>query len=211
MIPTDRRSALRAMAEIERTRVVTSLFPAELDAGGRFVDRGADAPAADIHRAIDAALAVIRASSLEQQAQADARQFLASLGTTAAQLVSTVQPDLFYPVEGTNSVARELPLSHGVSGTLEVEWSARAAHRPSRLHRETHRDARRRQRPPGARVLGTQPHLRGANCCGIILPQPYPAHLLDFDALRSQLARASRLRSADSHEDIRAFQQARNY
>lgn len=125
-VAVDAPPSLAAMARIEREREVTGLFPANLDQAGRLVEAGLSARPEDLRDAIDAALAMVSGSAIAADAKVDARQFLARLGKTAAELVSRVQADLFYPVEGDHNLVRDLPLSEGASGTIEVEWSARA-------------------------------------------------------------------------------------
>ena len=115
---------LAALADIERKREVSGLFPMRLDRSGTIVD-WADG-STSIANAVAQASRVIDRKALEQAAETDAKRYLAEIGKTAASLVSQVPRDLFFPEAGKRSESRKLALPGGGSGSYEVTISARA-------------------------------------------------------------------------------------
>ncbi|MBT8428007.1 MAG: hypothetical protein KJO02_08255, partial [Erythrobacter sp.] len=98
--------ALAALADIERRREVTGLFPMELDRSGAIVGWPDDN--ASIAQAVEQASREIDRKAMEQATQADVRRYLAELGKTTASLVSQVPRDLFFPAPGKRSESRKL-------------------------------------------------------------------------------------------------------
>lgn len=123
-VSVDTPKALAALADIERKREVSGLFPMELDRSGAIV--GWSDQNANIAQAVAQASREIDRKAMEQSAQADVRRYLAELGKTAASLVSQVPRDLFFPAPGKRSESRKLALPGGGTGTYEVTISASA-------------------------------------------------------------------------------------
>lgn len=123
-VSVDTPKALAALADIERKREVSGLFPMELDRSGAIV--GWSDQNANIAQAVAQAAREIDRKAMEQSAQADVRRYLAELGKTAASLVSQVPRDLFFPAPGKRSESRKLALPGGGTGTYEVTISATA-------------------------------------------------------------------------------------
>lgn len=113
---------LAALAEIERKREVTGLFPLEIDTRGIIVD-WPDA-SGDMAQAVRQATLAMDRKAAEQEADADAKRYLAEIGKTAATLVSQVPRDLFFPQTGELYEQRDLPLAGGVKGSYEVTMLA---------------------------------------------------------------------------------------
>ena len=113
---------LAALAEIERKREVTGLFPLEIDKHGVIVDWSE--ASGDIAQAIRQAAIAMDHKAAEQDAGADAKRYLAEIGKTAAALVSQVPRDLFFPQTGELYEQRDLPLAGGVKGSYEVTMLA---------------------------------------------------------------------------------------
>ncbi|QZD90839.1 hypothetical protein K3148_05495 [Qipengyuania aurantiaca] len=113
---------LAALAEIERKREVTGLFPLEIDTRGLIVDW--PEVSGDIAQAVRQAAIAMDRKAAEQDAGADAKRYLAEIGKTAATLVSQVPRDLFFPQTGELYEQRDLPLAGGVKGSYEVTMLA---------------------------------------------------------------------------------------
>ncbi len=117
--------ALAALAEIERDRKVSGLFPMQLDRAGLIVG-WPDEGKSGIEPAVAHALERLEALDLSHAEDADARRYFAEIGKTAAALVSQVPRDLFFPAEGRSSDKRAMTLPDGTSGSYEVTIEARA-------------------------------------------------------------------------------------
>jgi hypothetical protein len=116
--------ALAALAEIERKREVSGLFPLKLDRGGAIV--GWPSGEANVARAVERAAREIDKKAVEQSAQADAKRYVAEIGRTAAELVSQVPRDLFYPQTGKRTETRSLDLPGGEKGSYEITIFAKS-------------------------------------------------------------------------------------
>ena len=117
---------LAALAKVERERVVTGLFPMELGADGQ-IATWAQSQATGIEAALEAAERAIAGSTLDRGERRDARAYLASIGQTAADLVSQVPRDLFFPETGSRTETRQLKLPEGLTGSYEITVSAAAS------------------------------------------------------------------------------------
>lgn len=116
---------LAALAKVERERKVTGLFPMELDKDGQIAASGRS-QGAGIEAAIEAASRTIAESAVDRSQLRDAKAYLATIGNTAAELVSQVPRDLFFPETGSRTQTRELDLPEGLKGTYEITVSAQA-------------------------------------------------------------------------------------
>ena len=120
--------ALSALAEMERARQITGLFPMQLDKDGRIASWG-EPGASGIDPAVRAARERIDSLALAEADKRDARTWLAQVGSTAAEVVSQVPRDLFFPETGrrTDSRAMALPGGHSGSYDITIEAEARAS------------------------------------------------------------------------------------
>lgn len=116
--------ALARMAEIERDRAVTGLFPMELDRSG-LITGWPDDRAQGIEPAVTRALQSLASLDLSEDDAADARRYLSAIGRTAAAIVSQVPRDLFFPETGRSSENRAVTLPDGTPGSYEVTIEAR--------------------------------------------------------------------------------------
>ena len=123
---------LSALARIERERVVTGLFPLHLGHDGLIADWADSAPKG-IAPAVEEASRSISRAAMKQTSKKDAARYFAEIGRTAAELVSQVPRDLFYPEIGRSTKTRKLDLSGGLVGTYEVTVSATARPRDGLL------------------------------------------------------------------------------
>lgn len=123
-VTVDAPPPLASLAEIERKREVTGLFPMTLDSNGVIV--GWPEGDASIQHAVERASRLIEERAREQNASQDVRRQLAEIGRTAASLVSQVPRDLFFPQAGKRSESRALDLPGGAEGSYEVSVSVSA-------------------------------------------------------------------------------------
>lgn len=117
---------LAPLAEIEKRRRVDGLFPATLDEAGQIVAAGGSSDSSAILRASDRAAALLDTFPETAFAGEDPDAFIAQLSGTAAQVVSRVPRDLFFPEEGESSDTRRFPIGEGEFGEVEVSLCAKA-------------------------------------------------------------------------------------
>ncbi|WP_369026439.1 hypothetical protein [Qipengyuania sp. RANM35] len=117
--------ALGALAEMERSRKGTGPFPALLDASGRIADFASE-PMVDATKVIDAALAVLSHKGAKGAELIDARRALSQLTAAAQQSLSEVPGDLFFPLEETRTLQREIEIAPGTEGRIDVETRSSA-------------------------------------------------------------------------------------
>ena len=125
-VEVDAPASLAPLAEIEKTRVVEGFFPVALDAAGLIVSAGTGTDQSTIVRAIDTAAAIFASVPAGTLGDADPHAFMAHLANSAAQTVSRVPRDLFYPAPGEWSDIRPFPLDGEEPGEIEVQVSASA-------------------------------------------------------------------------------------
>jgi hypothetical protein len=123
-VVVDAPPGLEALAQLERRRPDTGLFPMRLDASGAIVP-GPDAPpSAEQRQALELAAWQIARMGLAASETGQAQAFVERL---QAQPHRTVWPrDLFHPAPGARREARSIPLANGLRGevTTEIEASA---------------------------------------------------------------------------------------
>ncbi|MBX7458710.1 hypothetical protein K3152_10680 [Qipengyuania sp. 1NDH17] len=117
--------ALAALAEMERSRKVTGLFPMKLDNEGHIFDWGGRG-ATGIEAALRAADARIDSLTLADGDKRDAKAWLAQVGSTAAEVVSQVPRDLFFPEAGKRTENRKMALPDGQTGSYDITIEAEA-------------------------------------------------------------------------------------
>jgi len=121
----DAPEELRMLADLERARPDTGLFPIRLDADGMLATND-EGPSPEPGRALSAGIELVsqqlRRMNLPamdaRQAQAFVRQFLSRPGMTPWPL------DLFRPAPGRHSDSREVALPDGIRGEVTVETNA---------------------------------------------------------------------------------------
>lgn len=121
-------AALAALAEMERSRRITGLFPMKLDNEGHISDWGGPG-ATGIEPALRAAGERVDSLALAENDKRDAKAWLAQIGRTAAEIVSQVPRDLFFPEAGKRSDSRKMALPDGQTGfyDITIEATARAS------------------------------------------------------------------------------------
>ena len=128
MCEVDVPPPLQALGDIERKREVTGLFPMTLSAQG-LITIWTDPEPVSIASAVRQASRAIEKSSLASADIRDAKGYFARIGKMAAQFVSKVPRDLFFPEAGQRRETRNLKLPDGMTGSYEVtiEADARAS------------------------------------------------------------------------------------
>lgn len=123
---------LQALAEIERNRPDTDLFPMRLDRKGLLVHSAtAPQPGDATRNAAAVASKALEGSQLDGAGRAQAQGFVAQIKNKA---VRTLWPsDLFRPAPGRRVEEHEYTLPDGGEGRITVEISARAASTPGVL------------------------------------------------------------------------------
>lgn len=120
----DAPPSFSALADIERKREVTGLFPMQLSAEGLIASWAEGAPIG-IASAVSEAGKRIENSTLKSNEKAEAHRYFADIGRTTAELVSQVPRDLFYPEEGAHTQTRKLDLPGGMEGVYEITIEAK--------------------------------------------------------------------------------------
>lgn len=117
--------ALSKLAEIERNRIETNVFPLQLDFSGRIRSgpKG-NMPAPSLAVAADEALKQVSRSSLGGADQLNAQEFMLGLQLVASSLTSNLPANLFRGIVEQERVERQLPLPDGGFGELMVQVSA---------------------------------------------------------------------------------------
>lgn len=117
-------AALAQLAEVERARIETSLFPVRLHADGRIAD-GPDRPLA---QELDQALAIARTqiarAGIDGLAEPEAAQFILALQQSAASLLTALPTDLFAPAAYPRFHRGEVPLPDGTIGEILARFDA---------------------------------------------------------------------------------------
>lgn len=123
-VEVDAPPMLAALADVERRREVTGLFPMTLDGRGRIA--GWSEGQAGLEAALQAAKSFMERHLPAPSDARDAKRYLAAMSQTAAAAVSQVPRDLFFPQTGERSAQRALELPGGGEGRYEVTIRASA-------------------------------------------------------------------------------------
>lgn len=118
--------ALHAIAELERQRADSGLFPIRLDAAGRIVEPGVARPAANPRQGVALVAERVSQSLLSRPEKAQATSFLTTIAARGANGAEWPR-DLFRPVPGRRSEVKRLALPDGSEGTVTVSTAARAS------------------------------------------------------------------------------------
>jgi hypothetical protein len=120
-VDVDVPPAFEALAELERARPDTGMFPVHVDDHGRFVAAGGERPGQFALQASRVALAQLP-QGLPQGEARDARSFIEQVG---ANPVHTAWPDdLFMPAPGKRDDRHVVPLPGGKTGEVAVAIDA---------------------------------------------------------------------------------------
>lgn len=118
----DAPPSLRALAEIERRRPDTGLFPMALDERGQILSQAKAGPSASLDDAARLAADKLGAWPLAPMAEAQARAFVQQLQARGSG--SAWPADVFQPAPGHHVDRRAIPLADGSSGSVTVDVTA---------------------------------------------------------------------------------------
>ncbi len=114
--------SLKALAEIERNRPETSLFPIALDGKGNILSSAPARPNESLDRAADLVSGRLETIPLSPMDLEQARAFVRQVQARAAG--SQWPADLFHPVPGRRTETKTIPLPGGERGSVAVEVTA---------------------------------------------------------------------------------------
>jgi len=126
-VKVDAPENLRMLADLERARADTGLFPIRLDAHGMLAQAEAPpstAPAKALSRGVQLVSEQLRKLNLPAADAAQAQAFVHQLLSRPAMTAWPI--DLFRPTPGKHRDVRELALPNGVQGQVVVETEAEA-------------------------------------------------------------------------------------
>lgn len=115
--------SLGFLAELERTRPDTGLFPMRLDAGGSLLEQGArTGPDGNVREAAGHVARTLAGLSLPRVEARDAAAFVEQLRRNG---MHTQWPaDLFRPIPGRRSQTVPVPLPGGATGSVRIDLDA---------------------------------------------------------------------------------------
>lgn len=119
--------ALAALADIERSRSASEVFPLALDGAGLIRSSSRDLNGAPLVRALETGRALVHSLPLVAADRRDAHSFMAQLAGLSAGAVSRMPRDLFFPQPGRDTTTRVIALPGGGAGSIAVISSASAA------------------------------------------------------------------------------------
>lgn len=119
-------AALHAIAELERKRPDSGLFPLRLDAAGRIVDASALRSNEVVRHGVTLATSSVARSALSSLEKAQAETFLSAVAARGAAGAEWPR-DLFRPTPGHRNEVKRLGLPGGGEGTVTVSTAARAS------------------------------------------------------------------------------------
>jgi hypothetical protein len=123
-VAVDAPAGLEPLAELERRRPDTGMFPMRLDAQGLIVPTGDPPPSEAQRQAIGTAAGLVAQMSLTAAESAEAQGFVAQFRTRSYR---TPWPqDLFHPAPGKRRDERAVPLPGGAAGQVTTELEASA-------------------------------------------------------------------------------------
>ncbi|MXO60462.1 hypothetical protein GRI89_13030 [Altererythrobacter salegens] len=130
---------IAALAEIERQRIETGLFPIVLDAGGMIAGGPEQRLSAELDRAVAEARRLLADKERDEGEQAAAEQFVQMVHRVGIGLGAQLPRDLFAPAEGERVDRQAIALPNDESGEVTVTFSAESD--PfTRLMRRAQRD-----------------------------------------------------------------------
>jgi len=192
-----------ALAQIERNRPDSGLFPMMLDHRGRLLP----APPRDAAESAQAAGDLAASKIPDHLPAGEARDAQAFIGRISANPVHTAWPeDLFSPEPGKHGTVQTIPLPDGKTGQVSVVIEASTDTRTGLLSRLTRRVAtdldgsRRVTIETWTLAAGPWPGIRN----GIILPPCKAPVLLDLHGIFDDWAASHTVRVAAGIEFLRA-------
>ncbi|MXO96888.1 hypothetical protein GRI34_10725 [Erythrobacter aquimaris] len=114
---------LKAMAAIEEARDASGFLPLELDRTGLIVD-WSRATGSGVDQAVRRALDMVEETVAKADEKQTSKEFVTSVGSMAAELVSQIPRDLLFPTPGGHVEARPVELADGLAGSFEVAIAA---------------------------------------------------------------------------------------
>ncbi len=118
-VAVDAPPSLMVLAELERRRPDTGMFPIRLDSRGIIVGSAERVPSTAVNQAVTHVSERIGASGLAAIDMLQAQAFIARLRNTAAR--SNWPNDVFRPAPGKRSEMRKLALPGGEAGEVTIE------------------------------------------------------------------------------------------
>jgi hypothetical protein len=115
---------IAALAELERQRVETGLFPFALDRSGLIVGGPDSRPAKELERAVAIVRRTIADAPLAAGERREAEAFVRAVHEAGAKMTSQFPNDLFAPRDEAVHATRELGLPGGEQGTIEISFTA---------------------------------------------------------------------------------------
>jgi len=115
------------LAELERTRPDTGLFPLRLDRAGMIVDQQGVRDPRTSAALLEQARATLSRSALSEAERRSAAALVAKLQTQARAGGGNWPPDLFRPRDTARSETRPLPLGPGIDGQVRISIAAQEA------------------------------------------------------------------------------------
>lgn len=115
---------IAALAELERRRVETGLFPLTLDPAGQITGSPEARPMAELDQAVAIVQGQIKAADFAPDERAELEAFVRAVHEAGAKMSSQFPADLFAPRDDSVHAERELDLPGGGSGTIEISFTA---------------------------------------------------------------------------------------
>ncbi|HQQ07216.1 MAG: hypothetical protein RL702_58 [Pseudomonadota bacterium] len=126
-VAVDAPAALNLLADIERNRPDTGVFPLQLDVHGQIIAQQDRITQADLHHAaVDRARTILAGASMDGESLRRSEQLARSILEGAVGATSWPS-DLFSPAARSRSERRELALGGGQRGAIEVILDVRHA------------------------------------------------------------------------------------
>lgn len=123
-VAVDAPEPLAALAQLERERVESGLFPLELDAAGAIRGLVQPAPSAQLDAAVREASAEIDRWQQTPAEREQLRAFVEAVHRSAGQLVTELPRDLFAPVDSPREETRAIALPGGDTGQVRMTFAA---------------------------------------------------------------------------------------
>lgn len=120
----DAPEELAQIAELERNRIETTVFPVLLDARGLVLDSSGPEPrpTPELDQAVELALARFREIGADETTIADAQTFFQWLQQAGGTIGAEMPPELFVPPPEPQQVIRTIELPGGLTGTIETRF-----------------------------------------------------------------------------------------
>jgi hypothetical protein len=116
---------LEALAQIERGRDASSMFPLMMSDAGLILTPGSEpAPADMVANALTAAEALIASQPVPADERERYRLYLAQVHQAGATLLDTLPPDLFFPASPAVELSQAVALPGGLTGHFSLRYTA---------------------------------------------------------------------------------------